>query len=371
MIYDRRDFGLLRLAGAYQCLPLAPLKALSSLKQLFREAELLSTLGLLTFSRSHLYLMPSPKGYQLLSSLGLTCHAPTKRPYAQSPALRRRLEVGTVLLTCLGAGIEPAYDKVEHLKRQPVFLPAFALRGGDGNLMNAASCVGFGHWGDHAYMLQYVGRQSTGFFMNNELSHLHNLASVFSERLDTPQVLLLAGENYRMIYEVLTRQAVSDRNGKKGFVDYSQAYPRLGIPVSLVSCDDTGALQLAIMRQAGYRARIARTAFGARWMPEDDRLPEADGHVDGNPLVIAVDMDLRRLERICRDACQQGRREILVAALEGQMSGLLLDIFPRSAPVRALRINAQVLSAAFGGACSVGDPWPDEPLKVKGGLVHV
>ena len=71
--------------------------------------------------------------------------------------------MGTVLLTCLGAGIEPAYDKVDRLKRQPVFLPAFALRGGDGNLMNAASCVGFGHWGNHAYLLQYVSRQIPAF----------------------------------------------------------------------------------------------------------------------------------------------------------------------------------------------------------------
>lgn len=120
-----------------------------------------------------------------------------------------------------------------------------------------------------------------------------------------------------------------------------------------------------------YRTRIAQAAFGARWKPEDDRLPEADGHVDGNPLVIAVDMDLRRLERVCRDACQQGRREILVAALEGQMSGLLLDQFPRRAPVRALRINTQVLAAAFGENFSAGDPWPNEPLRWKGGLIHV
>ena len=129
--------------------------------------------------------------------------------------------------------------------------------------------------------------------------------------------------------------------------------------------------ELAIMRQADYRTRIAQAAFGARWKPEDDRLPEADGHVDGNPLVIAVDMDLRRLERICRDACQQRRREILVAALEGQMSGLLLDQFPRGAPVRALRINTQVLTAAFGENFSTGDPWPDEPLRWKGGMIHV
>ena len=69
--------------------------------------------------------------------------------------------------------------------------------------------------------------------------------------------------------------------------------------------------------------------------------------------------------------CQQGRREILVAALEGQMSGLLLDQFPRRAPVRALRINTQVLAAAFGENFSAGDPWPNEPLRWKGGLIHI
>lgn len=57
MLYDRRDFGLLRLAGAYQWLPLASLRSLSPLKRLCREAELLSMMGLLTFSRSSEYLI--------------------------------------------------------------------------------------------------------------------------------------------------------------------------------------------------------------------------------------------------------------------------------------------------------------------------
>ena len=78
MLYDRRDFGLLRLAGTYQWLPLAPLRALSSLKHLYREAELLSTLGLLSFSRSNQYLMPSPEGYQFLASMEIDCHARAK-----------------------------------------------------------------------------------------------------------------------------------------------------------------------------------------------------------------------------------------------------------------------------------------------------
>ena len=144
MLYDRRDFGLLRLAGTYQWLPAAPLKKLSALKTLRREAELLSTLGLVSYARSGEYLMPSPQGYEFLSGIDQTCQPPTKRPYAQSPALRRRLEVGTILLTCIGAGIEPAFGKVEHLKRQPVFFPAFALRNAGGNLMNAAHALGLG-----------------------------------------------------------------------------------------------------------------------------------------------------------------------------------------------------------------------------------
>ena len=145
MLYDRRDLDLLRLAGAYQWLPLASLRSLSPLKRLCREAELLSMMGLLTFSRSSEYLMPSPKGYQFLHTFELDYQPPTKRPYTNSPTLRHRLEIGSILFTCLGAGIEPALDKVERLKRQPVFLPAFALRSGGGNLMNAAGCAGFGH----------------------------------------------------------------------------------------------------------------------------------------------------------------------------------------------------------------------------------
>ena len=151
--------------------------------------------------------------------MDLHCPPSAKRPYTHSPSLRRRLEAGTILLTCLGAGIEPAHDKSERLKQQPVFLPAFALRSGDGSLMNAASCAGFGHWGDTAYMALYISRDTTGFFMNNELSHLHRLSSVFSDRLDTPQALLLVGQSYKAVYEILTCKTPSEGHGKKGYVD--------------------------------------------------------------------------------------------------------------------------------------------------------
>ena len=85
MLYDRRDFGLLRLAGAYQWLPLAPLRALSSLKHLYREAELLSTLGLLSFSRSNQYLMPSPEAINSWRLWRLTAAYPLNAPMRKAP----------------------------------------------------------------------------------------------------------------------------------------------------------------------------------------------------------------------------------------------------------------------------------------------
>lgn len=85
MLYDRRNFGLLRLAGAYQWLPAAPLRALPPLRQLNQEAELLASLGLLAFSRTKEYLMPTPEGYR--SWLPLTFHT-SRRPSGPMPRAR-------------------------------------------------------------------------------------------------------------------------------------------------------------------------------------------------------------------------------------------------------------------------------------------
>lgn len=79
MLCDRRDFGLMRLAGAYQWPPLTPLRTIAPLKRLRQEVEVLSTLGLLTFSRSGKYLMLSPEGYQALPKFGLHYQPPAKR----------------------------------------------------------------------------------------------------------------------------------------------------------------------------------------------------------------------------------------------------------------------------------------------------
>lgn len=316
-------------------------------------------LGLLSSSRNRRYLSLTGEGYDLLSRCGYAYVPAGKRPYAGSAALRRRFETGSVLLGCSRAGIE-AIDQVEDLCRQPVFLPAYALRTGGRNLMNAATCIGFGHWNDTAYMLHYAGPETPGLYLNNELSRLHGLASVFDQRLDTPMEAIWVGESYGALHQMLSVHTPSSRHGKQGFVDFWQAYDHMGIPVHLLSFDDAGVMQLAIMREPDYRSRLAKAALGGRLTPSDDSVPDTDGQVDGCPLVIAVDMDLKRIAAVCKYARLQGRREVLVAALVEQMKGLLVPLLQKEGNARALRIGPQVWEAAFGvdGLFPKTDPAP-------------
>lgn len=347
MLLDSSDMELLRLAGSCQCLPFQGTEALRSLAPVRARAEALALTGLLSISRNRRYLTPTGRGYELLSHCGYPYVPAGKRPYAGSPALRRRLETGAVMLCCARAGIK-TLDRVEDLIQQPVFLPAYALRTGGRNLMNASTCIGFGHWNDTAYMLHYVGCEAPGLYLSNELSCFHALASAFDPKLSTPMEAVWVGESYGALHSALTDQTPSPRHNRQGFVDFWKAYDALGIPVHLLAFDDTGVMQLGMMRQPEYRSRLAKAALGSRLMPGDNVIPDTDGFVDQSPLVIAVDMDLKRIFTVCKYARQRGSREVLVAALAEQMKALLIPLLQQEGNVRALRIGPQVWEAAFG-----------------------
>jgi hypothetical protein len=207
----------------------------------------LAATGLFHIARSGKFCKLTAKGYDLLKRLGSPYQACPHKPYDNDRVLQRRLEVVAVMLATLRAGIDPFPDHVDALNGQPVFLPAFVLRTGTGNLMNAASCTGFGHWGDKAYMLQYAGPDSRGMYLTNEMSHFHKLSSVFDAGRQTPKAMILAGPGYHQIYKRLQKRLPSDNRAGKAFIDYADAYNRSDMPIHLLSCDETGARQLAVM----------------------------------------------------------------------------------------------------------------------------
>ncbi len=114
MKLDSRDIKLLRLAGKYRWLPFGGLDTFG-FPELTETTEVLLNNGYLTLSRNKLYTKPSPKGYEYLESLGYIHDATTKRAYANSIRLRRRLEASRIMLTCLRAGIDTLRDDVDDL----------------------------------------------------------------------------------------------------------------------------------------------------------------------------------------------------------------------------------------------------------------
>jgi hypothetical protein len=334
------------------------------------ETDKLIALKLMARARSGKYVMLTQNGCEMLRSLGYPADGGGKRAYENSLALRRRLEVCRVMLTALRAGIDTLCDGAYALRAQPVFRPAFALRTGGVNLMNAASCVGFGHWGDTAYILQYAGAESKGMYFANELSQLHRLAPVFDENLSTPTAMILAGGSYAEVYARVRARVLPRTDSVRGYADYSDVYRLCELPVHLLSCDETGAMQLAIMREPGYREKIAFAAFGDKWARHDADIPDADGCVDGCPLVIAVDMDMRRVMNVIARANELGRREVMLAALRGQMRDFYMPAIPKDKGVTPLIIRDGVLDAAFGKHVTLYTPPGGAALDMNGELIY-
>jgi hypothetical protein len=372
MLFDMTDLEIIRLTGKYRWLPYKDM-SLFGFEAPGGNTEKLALLGLIRISGSGRYISLTEAGQSLLAGLGCDADTGGNRAYENSPALKRRLETALVMLTCMRAGADVLPNDVYALAGRPVFLPSFMLRGSGGagtNLMNAASCVGFGHLGDTAHMFFYVGEESGGMYLTNELSHLHNLSPVFGAGRRAYS-MIFAGGSYGEVYSRLQKSLMPKMGNAKGFVDYSEVHKRAEIPIKLLSCDDSGAMQLAVMSRPAYAAVLAGVAFGKRWNPCDAEIPEADGRVGNIPLIIGVDADIRRARRIWEAAERLGRKEVMLAALPAQINSLYIDLLPKSGLVTPLSIETDLLAAAFGKDFSLYTPGALPAKDGKGGFIRV
>lgn len=368
MLLDRRDLELLHLVGRYRWLPYGRFDDYG-LSGLDAAVRLLAHGGLVSISRNKEYLKLTPGGLELLDRLGYAYDAGTKKAYSGSSALRRRLEVAHIMLACLRAGIDVAPGDSLKLSRQPTYLPAFVFKKDGNHQMSSATCAAFGSFGNTGYMFHYVGPLNRGMLLTIELGYLSGLAAIFSSRIDRPRALIFSGDSYQALYRQLRNQQPSKRHGKRGFKDYWHVYRYLDLPIHLMACNEIGAMQLAIMRMPDYRSKIALTAAGYGDSPDSD-IPELDGFMNGKPLIIAVDMDIRRVLRVYHAAREQGHPEILVAALPAQIEEVLREAVPQDGAATFLKIEMPVLKAAFGKDFSLYTPGRAVAAGPTGGLIY-
>ena len=134
------------------------------------------------------------------------------------------------------------------------------------------------------------------------------------------RVLIFAGESYQSVLQELQRAPGTEDSR---LVSYANAYRVCGLPVHLLSCDDTGALQLRVMAQPDYRRRLTVAALRSYYQPPPKEHPEWDAMFQDEPFIMAVDMELRRIDAAIESARAAGYRQIAMAALDGQAKAVL------------------------------------------------
>lgn len=358
MIFCQREIDALRLLC--WCRYVKP----NSLRHLITEAELsnLMTLGFIKEHPKSHALIPTRKTVELLQAAFEGAVPEVVRVY--SPQLiERRLRLSQIAITFYRGGVNPFLLSKEELLCPPaLFLPSIT-RGRGQNPWGSTRIAGIAHMGDQTMAVHYVCPGIGRLVLNNELMAFNNQTAALR---NTRRGFVFAGESYNDILAELDQPDTEDGNQA---VNYARAYQRLTLPIYLLPCDDTGSLQLRVMTQPNYRSRLAQAALGRYYQPPPDNTSAFDACFNRIPVVIGVDMDLRRIRSAQETAKQLGHSHIILAALAGQVQSGVFDSFRIPGQDNVLALREDVVLDLLGGA-GVGFPSDKTFRSQKGGALH-
>ena len=165
----------------------------------------------------------------------------------------------------------------------------------------------------------------------NQTARFHN----------TQRAFIFAGKSY---IDILTELEQASKSETK-LIFYGDAYRCLQLPIHLLSCDDTGAVQLQIMSVPDYRRRLTQAALKNQYRPPPKDAPAWDAVFQGMPFVMAADMDLRRIDSAIQAA---GGKQIAIAALRGQAETVIFPRYRDTGLARVFVLTDEAVSAVTG-----------------------
>lgn len=337
MILSQRDVDILKLLCWCQFIQPKDLRGLSS----EAERKNLMGLGLIRRHEKSGALLLTSKGQLLLEHLLDGAVPQTTRAY-HPPLIERRVRVSRLVVTAYHGGVDPFTFGPEELEgAAALFLPSIARSKGS-NPWGSTRVAAITRLGDSLYAMHYVCPGIGKVALMDELAAFSNQTARFR---DVGRAFLFAGNSYKSVLSELERPA--ERNDAK-LLTYGGAYRCLQLPVHLLSCDDTGAVQLQIMAVPDYRTRLTKAALKNQYRPPPDDMPQWDAMFQGVPFLMAADMDLRRINAAIRAARARGFSQIAMAALEGQAEQVL---FPRCRDKNLARVfvlTSEAISAVTG-----------------------
>lgn len=350
-----RDFDLLRLLRWCRCV--RP----SELGTVFTETEILNLIGA-GFVKVHTgsaTLILTINGHRLLDEECGTA-APNIVPSYREGDIARRIRTSRLVMTAYRAGLRIFTTELGELASGPaIFMPAIT-RGRGSNPWGNTRVAAIGRLGDYLFAFHNLYEDSGKLAPADENRAFIGNTSV----LQGNPAMVLCGESYEAILVEL-ENAGPETGGR--LVTYGEAYRRMPFPVHLLSCDETGSIQLKIISQPDYRQRLARAALRGQYKPPPDGL-DCEATYDGLPFYLAADMNLRRLDAAVETARALGYPQIAMVALKEQVEGVLGVRYKNDA--RIFTLTESALTELFGCPPVLYIPSEDAYRTKKGDVLH-
>lgn len=336
MILSERDIDALRLIC--WCQYVLPV----DLGYVVTDTELINLVscGLLKYHTRSQAVTLTSKGRNLLQSTVIAALPSLTKSYHDT-AIQRRLRQSILALTAYHSGINIFTTQPEQLcASQSLFLSALTRDRGT-NPWGNSRIAALAHIGDMAYAIYCIYPDVGKLVLIDELTAFANQTAQIS---NISRAVIFAGESYT---DILTELEVSGDADTK-LIRYGDAYRSLQLPVHLLSCDDTGAVQLQIMSAPDYRRKLTQAALKGQYQPPPEDAPPWDAIFQGLPFVMAADMDLRRVDAAVRLARGRGIRQTAIAALRGQAETVLFPRYRDTGLARVFILTDEAVSEVTG-----------------------
>lgn len=355
MLFSERDVDTLRLL--YWCQYMCPDDVNRLLTK--TECENLISLSLIRRHEKSGAIVLANNGIALLRAIFGELPKNT-RSYRPS-IIQRRLRLSRLVLTAYQGNLNPFTMAEAELIESPGLFLSSLTRDRGSNPWGSTRIAAIAHLGDLICAVHYVCPGIGRIALTDELTAFSNQTAAFQ---NARRAFIFAGETYGDILAEL-ETSISETDGK--LISYGDAYQCLRLPVHLLSCDDTGAVQLQIMTAPDYRRRLTRAALKSQYQPPPN--PAWDALFQGLPFVMAADMDLRRIDAAVAAARQAGVRQIAIAALEGQAETVLFPRYRDTGKARVFILTGEAISEVTGRPPVPYAPPRTQFLTAKGDVI--
>ena len=312
MVLSQQDIDLLKMLRWCRYL------SIRSAESLFSHivVENLRHMRIITFHTKSGALVLTAKGNRFLDEIVGNLPA-SVRPSYRKGETQRRLHISELTVTAYRAGISVFHKRIEALEQAQTYYLTAQARVRGFNPWGSTRVAALARLGDSVYAIHYLFPGIGNVALTDELNAFNNNTARLRK---VRRGLVFAGESYD---DVLAALNTDETDEGARLASYAEAFRSVTLPVHLLSCDDTGALQLRIMSQPEYRKRLTMAALKTQYHPPPADHPEWDAIFQNTPLVMAVDMELRRIDAAIRSAKEEGLGQVSIVALKEQAQAVL------------------------------------------------